>query len=124
MVYVVGVFVLWPDPSVVWNAQHAVMTLTPLRSRGGLEYGFGFHPLELLAFLGEHFLSYSPLLFLALAWGVIGSWRRLNQQFKVLFLFWFGLPVFTFYLLLSLNKAAAPNWDDLPNLSFRLLRFY
>ena len=119
-----GVFVLCTIPPILWNAQHAWITLTHLRSRGSLEHGFGFHPLELLAFLGEHFLSYSPLLFLALAWGVIGSWRRLNQQFKVLFLFWFGLPVFTFYFLLSLNKAAAPNWDALSILGFGLLAVY
>ena len=119
-----GAFALCTVPPILWNAQHAWITLTHLRSRGGLEHGFRFHPLELLAFLGEHFLSYSPLLFLALAWGVIGSWRRLNQQFKVLFLFWFGLPVFTFYFLLSLNKAAAPNWDALSILGFGLLAVY
>src|SRR5216684_4493385 len=119
-----GAFALCTVPPILWNAQHAWITLTHLRSRGSLEHGFGFHPLELLAFLGEHFLSYSPLLFLALAWGVIGSWRRLNQQFKVLFLFWFGLPVFIFYFLLSLNKAAAPNWDALSILGFGLLAVY
>src|SRR5207245_1559355 len=96
---------------IVWNAQHAWSTLTHLRSRGSLEQGFGFHPVELLTFLGGHFLFYSPLLFLGLAWGVIGSWRRINQQFKVLFLMWRGLPVFIFYLLLSINKAAALIWD-------------
>jgi hypothetical protein len=53
--------------------------------------------------------------------GVIGSWRRINQQLKVLFLFWFGAPVFLFYLLLSLNKAAAPNWDALAMIGFGLL---
>ncbi|HWN65354.1 MAG TPA: glycosyltransferase family 39 protein, partial [Candidatus Binatus sp.] len=119
-----GIFALCTIPPIVWNAQHAWITLTHLRSRGSLEHGFGFHPLELLAFLGEHFLAYSPLLFLALAWGVIGSWQRLNQQFKVLFLFWFGLPVFIFYFLLSLNKAAAPNWDALSILGFGLLAVY
>ncbi len=119
-----GAFALCTVPPILWNAQHAWITLTHLRSRGSLEHGFGFHPLELLAFLGEHFLSYSPLLFLALAWGVIGSWRRLNQQFKVLFLFWFGLPVFIFYFLLSLNNAAAPNWDAMSILGFGLLAVY
>jgi hypothetical protein len=119
-----GVFAVCTVPSIVWNAQHAWITLTHLRSRGSLEQGFGFHPGELLTFLGEHFLSYSPLLFLGLAWGVIGSWRRINQQFKVLFLMWFGLPVFIFYLLLSINKAAAPNWDALSLLGFSLLALY
>src|SRR6266566_748666 len=119
-----GVFALCSIPPIVWNAQHAWITLTHLRSRGGVGHGFGFHPVEILEFLGEHFLAYSPFLFLALAWGVIGSWRRLNQQFKVLFLMWFGLPVFLFYLFLSLNKAAAPNWDGLAFLSFGLLAIY
>src|SRR5262249_29375057 len=70
------------------------------------------------------FIVYSPLLFLALAWGVIASWRRINQQFKVLFLMWFGLPVFAFYLLLSVNKSAAPNWDALAFFGFGLVATY
>src|SRR5213078_4350246 len=119
-----GVFGLCTIPPIVWNTQHAWITLTHLRSRGGIEQGFGFHPLEAISFLGEHFLAYSPFLFLALAWGVIASWRRVNQQFKVLFLMWFGLPVFLFYLLLSINKSAAPNWDALAFLGFGLLAIY
>src|SRR5213596_2510722 len=119
-----GVFALCSVPPIIWNAQHAWITLAHLQSRGGVEHGFGFHPGEVIKFLGEHFLAYSPFLFLALALGVIGSWRRINQQFKVLFLMWFGLPVFIFYLLLSINKAAAPNWDALSLLSFSLLALY
>src|SRR5436189_2609184 len=119
-----GVFGLCTIPPIVWNTQHAWITLTHLRSRGGIEQGFGFHPLEAISFLGEHFLAYSPFLFLALAWGVIASWRRVNQQFKVLFLMWFGLPVFVFYFLLSINKSAAPNWDALAFPGFGLLAIY
>jgi 4-amino-4-deoxy-L-arabinose transferase-like glycosyltransferase len=119
-----GVFALCTLPPIIWNQQHAWITLGHLRSRGSLEHGFGFHPTEVLSFLGQHFLVYSPFLFLALAWGVIASWRRVNQQFKVLFLMWFGLPVFLFYLLLSVNKAAAPNWDGLAFLSFGLLAIH
>jgi hypothetical protein len=120
----VGVFVICSIPPLVWNQQHAWITLAHLRSRGNLEHGFSVHPVEVLSFLGQHFLAYSPVLFLALAWGVIASWRRVNQQFKVLFLMWFGLPVFVFYLLLSVNKAAAPNWDGLAFLGFGLLALY
>ena len=122
--FLIGVFVLCTIPPIVWNAQHAWITLAHLRSRGNLERGFGFHPVEVLSFLGQHFLVYSPLLFLALAWGVIASWRRINQQFKVLFLMWFGLPVFGFYLLLSINKSAAPNWDGLAFFGFGLVATY
>ncbi len=119
-----GVFALCTLPPIIWNQQHAWITLVHLRSRGSLEHGFGFHPTEIVSFLGQHFLVYSPFLFLAAAWGVIASWRRVNQQFKVLFLMWFGLPVFLFYLLLSVNKAAAPNWDGLAFLGFGLLAIH
>ena len=122
--WLLAIFVLCTIPPIVWNAQHAWITLVHLRERGSLEQDVGFRPLEALKFFGEHFLFYSPLLFLALAWGVIGSWRRLNQQFKVLFLFWFGLPVFAFYLLLSTNRVATPNWDAVSFLGFGLLAVY
>ena len=36
-----------------------------------------------------------------------------NSNFKVFYLLWFGLPVFLLYLVLSINDAAAPNWDAL-----------
>src|SRR5213593_179933 len=119
-----GMFAICTVPPIMWNQQHAWITLAHLQSRGGVEHGFGFHPGEVIKFLGEHFLAYSPFLFLALALGVIGSWRRVNQQFKVLFLMWFGLPVFLFYLLLSVNKSAAPNWDGLAFFGFGLVATY
>src|SRR2546423_6293802 len=117
----IGMFILCTIPPIVWNAQHGWITLAHLRSRGNLDRGFNFHPAEVLSFLGQHFIIYSPLLFLALAWGVIASWRRVSQQFKVLFLMWFGLPLFVFYLLLSFNKSAAPNWDGLAFFGFGLV---
>src|ERR1700676_1927158 len=119
--WLLGMFAVCMLPPIIWNAQHAWITLAHLRSRSSLEEDVGIRPLEVLKFLGEHFIFYSPLLFLALAWAVIASWRRINQQLKVLFLFWFGVPVFVVYLLLSINKVAAPNWDALALLSFALL---
>ena len=108
-------------PPLLWNYQHTWVTVAHLQSRGGLDQPLGLHPTEVLGFLGAHFLTFSPLLFLALAWAVIANWRRARQQFKVLFLFWFGLPVFGFYLLLSFNDQAAPNWDVLAFISLMVL---
>ena len=119
--WLLGIFALCTIPPIAWNAQHAWVTLTHLRTRGSLSEDVGFRPLEPLKFFGEHFVFYSPLLFGALVWSVIGSWRRVNQQLKVLFLFWFGLPVFAFYFLLSMNHVATPNWDAVSFLSFGLL---
>jgi hypothetical protein len=116
-----GAFALCTVPPIVWNEQHAWITLAHLRSRGNLDHSLGLHPRELLGFLAVHFLFFSPFLFLGLAWAVIANWRRAHQQFKVLFLVWFGLPVFAFYFIMSINKQAAPNWDALAFLSFSVL---
>lgn len=117
----VAAFLVCTIPPLLWNQQHAWITLAHLKSRGSLDTTPGFHPLELLSFLGEHFATYSPLLFLGLAWATIAAWRRARQSFKTLFLVWFGLPVFLFYAVLSINKAAAPNWDCLAFVSLSLL---
>jgi hypothetical protein len=108
-------------PPIVWNYQNAWITLTHLRSRGSLDDSMGFHPTELLGFLAAHFFFFSPLLFFGLAWAAIANWRRARQQFKVLYLVWFGLPVFVLYLLMSINKQAAPNWDVLAFVSLGVL---
>ncbi|MFN2477517.1 MAG: ArnT family glycosyltransferase [Chthoniobacterales bacterium] len=111
------VFAACTIPPLLWNSQHAWATVGHLQSRGNLDQAPSFNPLELLTFLGVHFGVYSPLLFLGLAWAVIRGWRRANQQFKGVFLLWFGVPVFAFYFLLSINDAANPNWDGLAFLS-------
>jgi hypothetical protein len=116
-----GAFALCLIPPVVWNYQNAWATVGHLKTRGGLDETFGIRPMEVLGFLGAHFLTFSPLLFLALAWAVVANWRRARQQFKILYLFWFGLPVFIFYFLLSFNDQAAPNWDVLAFISLIVL---
>ena len=116
-----GAFALCLIPPLVWNSQHAWITVSHLESRGGLDQSLGIRPLELLGFLGGHFLTFSPLLFLALVWAVVANWRRARQQFKVLYLFWFGIPVFAFYFVLSINDQAAPNWDVLAFISLTVL---
>ncbi len=122
--WLLGLFGLCTLPPIIWNSQHAWVTISHLETKGGLTGNVGIHLLEPLKFLGSHFLFYSPLLFLALTVGVCRSFRRVHQQLKVLFLFWFGLPVFAFYLLVSINKVAAPNWDALAFIGFGLLAAY
>jgi len=119
--FLLAVFALSTLPPIIWNSQRAWITLAHLRARGSLNSAAGFHPVEFLSFLGEHFATYSPLIFLGLAWATIANWRRARANFKVMFLLWFGLPVFFLYAFLSLNKAAAPNWDCLAFLSLGVL---
>ena len=116
-----GAFAICTIPPIVWNAQHAWATMGHLRSRGGFDQAPGFRPLELLFFLGLHFIIYSPLIFFGLVWAVVRSWHLAHQQFKGTFLIWSGLPVFAIYFVLSIHKAANPNWDGLAFLSLGIL---
>ncbi len=114
-------FLICTIPPIIWNQQHAWSTVTHLRTRGSLDHPPGFHPLELISFFAMHFAVYSPLIFLALAWAVVASWRRAHQQFKGIYLIWMGFPLFAIYALLSINHAANANWDGLAILSFGVL---
>ncbi|MDQ6624296.1 MAG: glycosyltransferase family 39 protein [Verrucomicrobiota bacterium] len=116
-----AVFIICTLPPLIWNSNRMWATVGHLRNRGGLDRPLGIHPGELLSFFSMHFAVFSPLLFFALVWAVIASWRRAHQQFKGIFLIWFGLPVFIFYALLSTNHAANANWDALAFLSLAIL---
>ena len=116
------VFALCTIPPIVWNSQHAWITHRASQiARRSRRSRRAFIRSSCFRFSANILPTYSPLLFLGLAWAVIASWRRAQQNFKVLFLLWFGLPVFLLYSLLSVNKAAAPNWDGLAFLSLGLL---
>src|SRR5437870_881089 len=41
-----GVFIICTLPPIIWNAQHAWVTLSHLRARGSFDQSFGPHPLE------------------------------------------------------------------------------
>lgn len=114
-------FALCTIPPIVWMQQHAWATVGHLRASGGLENAPRFNPVEFLSFLGGHFVVYSPLIFLGLLWAVVANWRRWHQQFKGVYLLWFGLPVFAIYAVLSFNRAANANWDALAFPSLAIL---
>lgn len=121
-----GAFLLCTLPPLLWMHDHAWATLGHLRASGRLDQAPGFRPLEFLSFFGVHFGVYGPLIFLGILWAVIASWRRAHQQFKGIFLLWFGIPVFAFYAIISINKAANPNWDALafPSLGILAAAFW
>ena len=116
-----GAFLLCTIPPIVWNHQHAWATVGHLRTSGSLDDAPGFHPGEFFVFFVVHFAIYSPLIFFGIVWAVLARWRRWHQQFKGVFLLWFGLPIFFIYSVLSFNEAANPNWDALAFPSLALL---
>jgi len=105
-----GVFVLAVIPPLLWNANHDWITVEHLRSRGGLDSGPRFRPLELLTFVGLHFGVYSPLIFAGMLVALWQGCREARGEFRSRFLALFALPLLGMYCVLSLKKAGEPNW--------------
>jgi 4-amino-4-deoxy-L-arabinose transferase-like glycosyltransferase len=97
-------------PVIVWNEQHAWITLVHLSARGGLNTGFALHPGAFLQFLGGHCLVYSPLVFIGLLWSLWWAVERARTQFKPRFLGAFAVPLLVMYAALALKNPGEPNW--------------
>jgi 4-amino-4-deoxy-L-arabinose transferase-like glycosyltransferase len=129
-----AVALLGAVPPLVWNADHAWVTLGHLRARGNLDA-----PVELgftapVRFWLAHFGVYSPLLFLGLLAALPWGWKRARLPLRSLFskrrraswprvrppldrdgeharfLLAFAVPLLGMYALLSLRTRGEPNW--------------
>ncbi|HEV7866284.1 MAG TPA: glycosyltransferase family 39 protein [Chthoniobacteraceae bacterium] len=116
-----GTFLVFTAPPIIWNAQHDWITLHHLTARGGLGTAAKFDPMEFLAFLGAHFGVYSPILFGGMLVAIFWSWKRVAVYFKSRFLLAFTLPLFALYLALSFKQAGEANWTAPATLSLGLL---
>ncbi len=115
------VFALFTIPVLVWNSQHAWITLNHLRDRGGLDTGVQFHPSEFLTFLGLHLAVYSPLIFVGFVACLGWAWKKARPHFKPRFLLAFTLPLFVMYFALSFKQTGEPNWTAPAALSLAIL---
>jgi hypothetical protein len=97
-------------PVVVWNSQHAWITLVHLKARGGLNTGFAVRPRAFLKFLGGHCMVYSPLVFIGLIWSLWWGIQRARTQFKPRFLCAFAVPLLVMYAALAIKSPGEPNW--------------
>jgi 4-amino-4-deoxy-L-arabinose transferase-like glycosyltransferase len=97
-------------PVIIWNNDHAWITLVHLSERGDLNTGFALHPTAFLRFLGEHCLVYSPLVFIGLIWSLWWAAQRASVHFKPRFLGAFAVPLLVMYAALALKNPGEPNW--------------
>jgi hypothetical protein len=104
------VFLTFLLPPLIWNAQHAWITITHVSHRGGLDTPFRVSLTEPLVFLGLHLGVYSPGVFVALLCGLWHGCRLARDHFKPRFLMAFSVPLFLLYFLLSFKKAGEANW--------------
>ena len=97
-------------PMVIWNLQHHGIALMHLLKRGDLNSSWSIKPSELLVFLGAQAGVYSPLFFLGIIVSVFSPTFLREKKEETYFLRSLFIPLFLFYSVLSLNKAAEPNW--------------
>jgi 4-amino-4-deoxy-L-arabinose transferase-like glycosyltransferase len=105
-----GVFFLCTTPVLYWNMSHGWITATHLQERGALDHAFQFRPGEMLQFLQQQALVVSPLLFIGMLAAAFVLWRRKTKTEGERFALSLFLPVFGFYLALSVNDSGQANW--------------
>ncbi|HEX8311795.1 MAG TPA: glycosyltransferase family 39 protein [Chthoniobacteraceae bacterium] len=116
-----GAFLPFLLPPVIWNAQHDWITLSHLSARGGLQKAFKIDFGEFFTFIGQHFGAYSPLLFGALLVGGAWGFVKARRSFKARFLLAFALPLWVIYLWLALKQAGEANWTSPAMVSLGIL---
>lgn len=101
---------LFSFPMVYWNIQHHGIAVHHLLQRGDLNHSWSIKPGEIFIFLGAQAGVISPLIFLGVMMSIFSPKFFSEKEEATRFLRALFIPLFVFYSLLSLNKAAEPNW--------------
>jgi 4-amino-4-deoxy-L-arabinose transferase-like glycosyltransferase len=108
MLLVVALFLIVP---AYWNWAHGWPTTRFLFHRGALDERPHINPFNVLIFLGGQAGVISPLIFFGLM--LVICWpglAKLESGTAVTYLLALFLPLFLFYLLISLQQASQANW--------------
>lgn len=105
---------------LVWNARYGWVSARHVAGQGE---GSGLTLVYLGEFVGGQLGVLSPLIGLALAWGVFFGWREglLRRREPYRFLMAFALPLLGFYLLLALRTKVQANWPAAAYLPLALI---
>ncbi len=93
-------------PVLVWNVQRDFVSFKHVSTLGTKSGGFKAE--HILNYIGGQVLLLSGVFFLLLVWAWYLSLRSKDR--KLVFLTLFSLPVFAFFLILSVRKEVYANW--------------
>ena len=94
------------SPVILWNAGHDWVTIRHTAGQAHVAEGFRLSIRSLTEFLGSQLGVITPLLFILIA---VSIWK-LRKKREGMFLFWFSIPVITFFILKSLQAKVQANW--------------
>lgn len=102
-------------PPVMWNIEHAWITVTHLMERGGLDSNKGVRWSSIFEFLGQQAAVYSPFIWIGLMIaffrGVLSAGaEKVARSERAKFLLAHSIPILLLYTLLALRKPGEPNW--------------
>jgi 4-amino-4-deoxy-L-arabinose transferase-like glycosyltransferase len=97
-------------PVIIWNYQHHWITVQHVADNGGIGKAWHMSLRFFFEFLGVEFGLLNPIFFVVTVIALIAMWRRHRHDARLVYFFSMGVPVFLFYLGLTLYSRALPNW--------------
>lgn len=95
------------SPVIIWNANHDWVTLRHTAGQAHIGEGIRLSLKSFFEFLGSQLGLVTPLL---LSLIMIALWMARRGDNRERFLFWFSLPIITFFVLKSLHGKVQANW--------------
>ncbi|HYA11727.1 MAG TPA: glycosyltransferase family 39 protein, partial [Thermodesulfovibrionales bacterium] len=94
------------SPVILWNADHDWVTLRHTAGQAHIAEGVRITLRSFFEFAGSQLGVITPLVFMLMAYSL---WSQRKQKEGNL-LFWFSIPIITFFLLKSLQGKVQANW--------------
>ena len=94
------------SPVIFWNASHGWVTLKHTAGQAHLQKGLELSVWSFGEFLGSQFGVVTPLLLVMIIIAIL----KLRKTEEGALLFWFSLPVLTFFLAKSVQGKVQANW--------------
>jgi undecaprenyl-diphosphatase len=94
------------SPVIIWNANYDWITLKHTAGQAHISEGFQISLKSFFEFIGSQLGVITPILCVLMA---LALWK-LRKNREGAFLFWFSIPVITFFILKSIQAKVQANW--------------
>ena len=104
------VFLACTTPVILWNAQHAWITIHHVAGNAGLHSQWRPTLRYFWEFLFAEMGLLNPVFFLGALWAMFAFWPQRRERPLWLYFFSMGAPLFLGHWLWSLHSRVQPNW--------------
>src|SRR5208337_1939226 len=97
------------SPVIIWNAQHGWLTIRHTAGQAHVADGLTLSVKSFMEFFGSQIGIITPLFFCLIIYALFKLFFS-DRSFKSRFLFYFSIPVLSFFLLKALQGKVEANW--------------